>query len=54
MQAPETEVKVNLAPAVPAGPRTYWMEGFFVVVIIIYGINYLIGRKTNSAIASKW
>lgn len=38
----------------PRGPRSFLMEIFFIAVIIVYGINYWIGRKTNTAIALSW
>ncbi len=46
--------QAGATPVKPAEPRTYWVEGIYMVVLLIYGINYFIGKRTNTGIASRW
>eukprot|EP01114_Cavostelium_apophysatum_P020879 TRINITY_DN7125_c0_g1_i1.p1 TRINITY_DN7125_c0_g1~~TRINITY_DN7125_c0_g1_i1.p1 ORF type:complete len:387 (+),score=99.99 TRINITY_DN7125_c0_g1_i1:86-1246(+) len=38
----------------PATVGDYWIEAFYVFLIVAYGLNYWFGKKQNDRIASTW
>ena len=49
-----TYMRPSAPQAIGEHARTYYLELFYVLLFMIYGVNYLLGRRTNEQIATAW
>ena len=47
-------MRLSAPQAIGEHARTYYLELFYILLFMIYGVNYLFGRRTNEQIATAW